>query len=301
MRQVRLLLPLSLALLSALGGGGTIAAAEAASAPPAERLSVVASTTVLADMVREVGGAAVLVRSLTPAGADPHTFQPSPDSMKVLAQARIVFYNGSGLEEWWNKTVRVVSKPSVPIVELSKGLATLQAGGETDPHVWLDPLLAKTYAERIRDALTRADPPRAAVYADGATRRLQALDELDGWIRAEIAKIPPPRRKMVTFHDAFHYFARRYGLTVRYLVASPGKEPSAKALAELTRHVKQEQIPAVFAEADFNPKLLESLARDAGVKIVTNLYDDSLTDGPPADTYVNLMRHNVTQIVNALK
>jgi ABC-type Zn uptake system ZnuABC Zn-binding protein ZnuA len=128
------------------------------------------------------------------------------------------------------------------------------------------------------------------------------LDELDAWIRGEAATIPPARRKLVTFHNAFQYFAQRYGLAVKgYVVASPGKEPSAKALADLTRRIKQEQIPAVFAEADFNPKLLEVLARDAGVKVVTNLYDGSLSDGPPADTYLNLMRHDVRMIVGALR
>ncbi len=313
MRQVGMRAFLSLALLCAPGQGCLIAMAEAAAGPAPGKLSVVASTSVLADLVRQVGGEAVAVRPLAPAGADPHTFQPSPESMRVLAQAGVIFYNGSGLEEWWGKTVRAVSKGSVPIVELSKGLATLQAagdgqdrthasGGEPDPHVWLDPVLAKTYVERIRDTLAKADPLKASAYADAAKRFLQALDELDGWIRAEISTIPPARRKMVTFHNAFQYFAKRYGLAVRgYLVASPGKEPSAKALAELTRRVKQEQIPAIFAEADFNPKLVEALARDAGVKVVTTLYDGSLTSGPPADTYVNLMRHNVRQIVNALR
>jgi ABC-type Zn uptake system ZnuABC Zn-binding protein ZnuA len=311
--RIRLLVSLALALPWAFGLGGPIAVTEAAAGPTPGKLSVVASTSVLADLVRQVGGEAVLVRPLAPAGADPHTFQPSPDGMRVLAQANVIFYNGSGLEEWWSKTVRVVSRGNVPIVELSKGLATLQAfdeergpshasGGGPDPHVWLDPMLAKAYVERIRDTLAQADPPRASAYADGAKRFVQTLDELDGWIRAEIAKIPPTRRKMVTFHNAFQYFAKRYGLVVRgYLVASPGKEPSAKALAELTRRVRQEQIPAVFAEADFSPKLVEALARDAGVKVVTTLYDGSLTSGPPADTYVNLMRHNVAQIVSALR
>jgi ABC-type Zn uptake system ZnuABC Zn-binding protein ZnuA len=270
------------------------------------RLPAITSNTVLADLVANVGGDAAQVQALVPRGADPHTFQPTPNTMKVLAQARVVFFNGAGLEEWWSKTLRSVTRPGLPVIELSKGLVTLTLPGsgrpEPDPHLWLDPMLAKTYVDRIRDGLSRADAAHAAVYAKGAAAYQTQLDALDTWIRGEIQTIPEARRTLVTFHDAFQYFAKRYGLTVKgYVVASPGKEPSAKAMADLVRRIKQEQIPAVFAEADYNPKLLEVLAKDAGVKVMTDLYDDSLSEGPPADTYLNLMRHNVTTIVTALK
>ena len=277
----------------------------------ANPLLVVTSNTVLADLVANVGGDQVRVRSLAPAGTDPHTFQPTPDSIKTLSQARVAFFNGSGLEEWWDKTIRSVKRPDVPVIELSKGLATIRMPGHDgghghaegqDPHVWLDPNLVKAYVDKIRDALSRADGANAGFYADRAKAYQVKLDELDAWIRTEVEKIPTARRKIVTFHDAFQYFANRYGLAVKgFVVVSPGKEPSAKALAELTRRIKEEQIPAVFAEADFSPKMLEVLAKDAGVKVVTNLYDDSLSSGPPADTYINMLRHNVTQMVNALK
>jgi ABC-type Zn uptake system ZnuABC Zn-binding protein ZnuA len=275
-------------------------------------LRAVTSTTVFADLVQAVGGPEVRVVPLAPAGTDPHTFQATPETMRVLSQARVIFFNGAGLEEWWDKTLRNVKRPDVPVIELSKGLATLKAPGhghgghkhaeEADPHAWLDPILVKAYVDRIRDTLSRLDPAHAGAYADRTAAYQAKLDELDAWIRAEVETIPPARRKLVTFHDAFQYFAKRYGFTVKgYVVSSPGKEPSAKALAELTRRIKREQIPAVFAEADFNAKLLELLAKDAGVRVVTNLYDGSLSDGPPADTYLNLMRHNVRMIVGALK
>ena len=277
----------------------------------ANPLLVVTSNTVLADLVANVGGDQVRVRSLAPAGTDPHTFQPTPDSIKTLSQARVAFFNGSGLEEWWDKTIRSVKRPDVPVIELSKGLATIRMPGHDgghghaegqDPHVWLDPNLVKAYVDKIRDALSRADGANAGFYADRAKAYQVKLDELDAWIRTEVEKIPTARRKIVTFHDAFQYFANRYGLAVKgFVVVSPGKEPSAKALAELTRRIKEEQIPAVFAEADFSPKMLEVLAKDTGVKVVTNLYDDSLSSGPPADTYINMLRHNVTQMVSALK
>jgi ABC-type Zn uptake system ZnuABC Zn-binding protein ZnuA len=232
--------------------------------------------------------------------------------MKSLARARVVFFNGSGLEEWWDKTIRSVKQAEVPVIELSRGLATLRmpghgqgvhgdAGG-LDPHAWLDPVLAKGYAERIRDPLARVDAAGAAHYAERARLYLAALDELDAWIRSQVESIPAPRRKIVTFHNAFQYFANRYGLAVKgFVVASPGKEPSAKGLAELVQRIRQERVPAVFIEADFNPKILETLGRDAGVKVVTNLYDGSLSDGPPADSYLHMMRHNVSTLVGALR
>ncbi len=280
--------------------------------PPTSGLSVVTSNTVLADFVGQVGGETVQVRPLVPRGADPHTFQPTPDSMRQLTQARLIFFNGAGLEEWWAKTLRSVKRPEIPVVELSKGLATLTLpgeghgaqghGSEPDPHVWLDPILAKTYVERIREALTRADAAHATYYAGRAAAYQGELDTLDAWIREQTTQVPEARRKLVTFHDAFQYFTKRYGYTVKgFIVPSPGKEPSAKALADLARRIKREQIPAIFAEADFNPKMLEVLGRDAGVRVVTNLYDDSLSDGPPADSYLNLMRHNTAMIVEALK
>ena len=293
-----LLLPLAVSLAAFLGLAPDFALA-------ANPLSVVTSNTVLADLVANVGGEKVQVRSLAPAGTDPHTFQPTPDSIKTLSQARVVFFNGSGLEEWWGKTIRSVKKTDVPVIELSEGLATIRMPGQNggyDPHVWLDPNLVKAYVEKIRDALSRADGANAGFYADRAKAYQVKLDDLDAWIRAEVEKIPTARRKIVTFHDAFQYFAKRYGLAIKgFVVVSPGKEPSAKALAGLTRRIKEEQIPAVFAEADFSPKMLQVLAKDTGVKVVTNLYDGSLSSGPPADTYINMLRHNVTQTVNALQ
>lgn len=300
----RLLLVVTLGLFAVVGG--------ARSAQPASPITVVTSNTVLADLVTHVAGDKARVRALAPAGTDPHTFQPTPDSIKVLSQARVVFFNGAGLEEWWDKTIRSVTKPDVPVIELSKGLAMIKMPGHShgghshaegqDPHVWLDPILVKAYVDKIRDGLSQVDPTNGGAYAERAQAYKAKLDELDGWIRAEVEKIPTARRKIVTFHNAFQYFANRYGLAVKgFVVVSPGKEPSAKTLAELTRRIKQEQVPAVFCEADFNPKILETLGRDARVKVVTNLYDGSLSDGPPADSYLNMMRHNVTTMVNALR
>ncbi len=268
-----------------------------------QRLTVVTTLTVLADLIGQVGGDKVQVKALVPPGGEVHTYQPTPDDIKSVAQGKIVFYNGAHLEEWIDETIRSAGKPDLPIVVLSQGLPVIaEDGGEPNPHLWLDIANAKAYVEKIRDNLGKVDPTNAASYADRAQTYLAQLDELDTWIRAEIDRIPPRRRKLVTFHDAFPYFARRYGFSLHgVVVASPGKEPSARELTQLARRIKRAEVPAVFAESQFNPKVMEVLAQDAGVRVITNLYNDSLSAGPEANSYIAMMKHNVTQIVNALK
>ena len=268
-----------------------------------QRLIVVTTLTVLADLIQQVGGDKVQVKALVPPGGEVHTYQPTPDDIKSVAQAKIVFYNGAHLEEWIDKTIRSAGKPNLPIVVLSEGLPLIkESGNDPNPHLWLDVANAKAYVEKIRDGLSKMDGANAGYYADRAKSYLAQLDELDKWIQAEVATIPKARRKLVTFHDAFPYFAERYGFSLHgVLVASPGKEPSARDLTALARRIKQDRVPAVFAEAQFNPKAMEVLASDTGVRVITNLYNDSLSTGPEANSYIALMKHNVTQIVNALK
>ncbi|MBI4572567.1 MAG: zinc ABC transporter substrate-binding protein [candidate division NC10 bacterium] len=269
----------------------------------AQRLIVATTMTVLADLIGQVGGDKIQVKALVPPGGEVHTYQPTPEDIKNVAQAKIVFYNGAHLEEWIDETIRSAGKQDLQIVVLSQGLPVLSAdGGEPNPHLWLDVANAKAYVEKIRDSLGKVDTANAAHYADRAKTYMAQLDELDKWILAEVEAIPKARRKLVTLHDAFPYFARRYGFTLHgVLVASPGKEPSARELTQLARRIKRAEVPAVFAEAQFNPKAMEVLARDTGVKVVTNLYNDSLSTGPEANSFMALMKHNVSQIVNALK
>lgn len=268
-----------------------------------QKLIVVTTLTVLADLIQQAGGDKVQVKALVPPGGEVHTYQPTPDDIKSVAQAKIVFYNGAHLEEWIDKTIRSAGKPNLPIVVLSEGLPLIkESGNDPNPHLWLDVANAKAYVEKIRDGLSKMDGANAGYYTDRAKSYFAQLDELDKWIQAEVATIPKARRKLVTFHDAFPYFAERYGFSLHgVLVASPGKEPSARDLTALARRIKQEQVPAVFAEAQFNPKAMEVLASDTGVRVITNLYNDSLSTGPEANSYIALMKHNVTQIVNALK
>lgn len=295
-------LALLLLLLLSLAGACESRPAQTQPATP-QKLTVVTTMTVLADLIRQVGGDKVEVQALVPAGQDVHTFQPTPGDIQIVSRARIAFYNGVHLEEWLAPTIQAAGRPDLQSVVLAEGLPLIQeAGEEPNPHLWLDVQNAKVYVERIRDALSKADGANAGFYAEHAQRYLGELDALDAWIRTQVATIPPARRKLVTFHDAFPYFARRYGLSlVGVAVASPGKEPSARETAALIRRITQQQVPAIFAEDQFSPKLMELLAKDAGVRVVTNLYDDSLSSGPEASTYIAMMRHDVTEIVNALK
>jgi len=268
-----------------------------------QKLAVVTTLTVLADLIGQVGGDKVQVKALVPPGGEVHTYQPTPDDIKSVARASIVFYNGAHLEEWIDETIRSAGKSNLPIVVLSDGLPFIkEPGDEPNPHLWLDVANAKAYVEKVRDSLSKVDGINAGYYTDRAKSYLAQLDELDKWIQAEVETIPKARRKLVTFHDAFPYFAERYGFSLQgVLVASPGKEPSARDLTTLARRIKQERVPAVFAEAQFNPKAMEVLASDTGVRVITNLYNDSLSTGPEANSYIALMRHNVTQIVKALR
>jgi manganese/iron transport system substrate-binding protein len=268
-----------------------------------QKIVVVTTMTVLGDLIQQVGGDKVEAKSLVPPGGDVHTYQPTPEDITRVAQAKIVFYNGIHLEEWLDSTIRSAGKSDLPIVVLAEGLPVIQeAGEEPNPHLWLDVANAKTYVERIRDGLSKVDSGNAAYYGDRAKNYLAQLDELDKWVQAEVEGIPKARRKLVTFHDAFPYFAKRYGFTlVGVAVASPGKEPSARESAALIRKIKRERVPAIFAEDQFSPKLMEVLAKDAGVRVITSLYDDSLSNGPEANSYIAMMKYDVTQVVNALK
>ena len=270
-------------------------------APP--KMTVVTTLTVLADLIEQVGGDKVQVKALVPPVGEVHTYQPTPDDIKGVARARIVFYNGAHLEEWIDDTIRNAGRADLTLVVLSQGLPTImESGNEPNPHLWLDVTNTKAYVEKIRDSLSQVNGANAGYYEERARAYLAKLDEMNDLIRTEVEKIPPARRKLVTFHDAFPYFAKRYGFKLEgVVVASPGKEPSARELAALVQRIRREHVPAVFAEAQFSPKVLEVLAKDAGVTVVSNLYNDSLSAGPEADSYIALMRHNVNEIVAALR
>jgi manganese/iron transport system substrate-binding protein len=276
------------------------------------RLPVVTSITVLADLVRQVGGERVEVTALVPSGADPNTFQPPHREVLVVSQAKIVFFNGLGLDRTVRGVLNNASRPDLPLVVLSDGLPTLESGltsldvasaGSPAPvrgnaYLWLDPRHAATYVERIRDGLAAVDPDGAASYQANAGRYLVALKSLDENLETQLAAIPPDRRKLVTMHDAFPYLADRYGLQlVAVAIKTPGREPSAQEIADVSRAVQEHRVPTVFIEPQLDSRLLKLAARDAGVRIGT-LYSDTLDQHVP--TYEALLRYNARQLVNGL-
>jgi ABC-type Zn uptake system ZnuABC Zn-binding protein ZnuA len=294
----RTLLAVAIALLVAACGSGA-----GSDGPSDGTLRVVATTTVLGDLVTQVGGGRVEVSSLVPRGGEVHTYDPTPSDLRAVADADLVVMNGLGLDDWLRPVVDD-SGSSAPIVVLAEDLAGVRylagEGEAVNPHLWLDVRNAMRYVERIADALATADPTNAEAYrADGAAY-LDRLETLDAWARERIATVPEDDRTVVSFHEAFPYFAAAYGLSiVGSIVDAPGQDPSAGEIVALVGAIRTSGARAVFAEAQFDPGLAETVADEAGIPVVTDLYNDSLGD-PPVDTYEGLIRWDVDRVVDAL-
>jgi ABC-type Zn uptake system ZnuABC Zn-binding protein ZnuA len=293
-----ILLALSSALLLVVACGGRGGAPSGTSA-----VSVVATTTVFADIVRNVGGERVAVTSIIPAGVGPEDYEPKPNDAKKLAGADLIVSNGVGLDDFLDKLVDAAGEGAARRLVLGDGIPTIAVDGEANPHFWLDPsLVAARYVPAISAALSTVDPSGAATYAANAAAYATAIQTLDDANKAAIATIPPANRKLVTFHDAFPYFAAHYGFDlVGVILPNVGQEPSAADLAAVARKVRAADVKAVFAEAQFNPELARTLAAEAGISsVVTTLYNDTVGP-PPSDTYLTMMAWNVDQIVTALR
>jgi ABC-type Zn uptake system ZnuABC Zn-binding protein ZnuA len=271
--------------------------------PAADAINVVTTTTVFADIVGAIGGSHASVTSIVPAGVGPEDYEPKPADARSLAGARLIVSNGVGLDDFLDRLLGSTGSTSATRLILGDGIPTIDVDGEPNPHFWLDPTIVKTgYLPRIVAALSAIDPADAPGFQSNATSYGAQLDSLDAELKAQVATIPAANRKLVTFHDAFPYFARHFGFElVGVVVANVGQEPTPADLAALVAKVKATGTKAVFSEAQFNPKLSETLADEAGIhRVVTTLYNDAL--GPaPADTYLGMMRWNMQQIVDALK
>ncbi|HET9224548.1 MAG TPA: zinc ABC transporter substrate-binding protein [Roseiflexaceae bacterium] len=313
-------LPALLVLLSACGGADT--AAPATTVVPAasannEKLDVVATFSILGDLVQNVGGDRVAVRTLVGPGGDAHTFEPSPADSVALSEASLVFENGLGFEPWLDelytssgsRATRVVVTERIEPTKVMEGGEQAERDqpghAESDPHVWSDAGNAIRMVESIRDALAKADTANADAYNANAEGYLAELKGLDDFIVAETNKLPPQRRKLVTIHDTFGYFARRYGYemvgTALGSTSTEAADPSAGELANLIEQIKAAGVPAIFAENVHNPDLMNRIAAEAGVKLGPSLYTDALGEpGSEGDTYLKMMRYNVSAIVTAL-
>jgi len=256
---------------------------------------LLATTTILADMAKQVAGDRMTVGSIVPAGAHVEEYEPRPDDARRMSEAKLVITNGQGLDKWVEPLLRN-AKPGTPVVVVTDGLTDIDG----NPHMWFDPALARGYVVKIRDALIALDPAGKDFYTVSALKYSGELLTLETELKAKVATIPPDRRKLVTSHDAFPYFAKAFGFEiVGFAEPEPGKPPSAGELAKLVEEVRSAHVPAIFSEAGGSPQLAETVAKETGAKVVTDLPTDSLLD-KPADSYIGLMRVVVDKIVAAL-
>jgi ABC-type Zn uptake system ZnuABC Zn-binding protein ZnuA len=282
-------------------------------------VKVLAVESFLADIAQNVAGDRLHVDTLIPMGLDPHAFEPTPQDVARIADCQVLIINGAGLEGWLTATIGTVEGQRT-LIEASKGLTSRQArNGESasspdatpspsspiDPHFWLDPNNAIQYVENIRDGLISVDPAGKDIYTANADAYIAQLKDLDGWIREQVSAIPAQRRLLITNHESFGYFADRYGFQVIGTVipsVSTGSSPSAQQMAQLVDSIRSTGAPAIFLETGANPQIADQIAQETGVKVVSNLYTESITaSGGDAPTYIDMLKFDTLAIVEALR
>jgi len=283
---------------------------------------IVATFSVLGDWAKQVAGERFEVVMLVGSDADAHTFEPTPQNVAAMGDAKLIVANGTGFETWLDKAV-ASSGSKARRVTVSEGLTLLTGAcehckaksgqehkhdhdDEPDPHIWHDVANAKFGVAKIRDALMQLDPEHAEEFKSNAAAYLQKLDALDRWILAEVMRLPPNCRKIVTSHDTFGYFAKRYGFEVIGTAigsfSTEAADPSSVEFAKLLKTIQGARVPAIFCENMHNPKLMQHLAAETRVTLAPELSTDALgPSGSPGETYDAMMRHNVTVMVEALK
>ncbi len=294
-RAVLLATLLTVALLT--GGCGSKTPGVATSGGP---VKVLATTSFLADIAQNVAGSRLMVQSLIPVGANPHEYQPAPKDAATIGDTQVLIVNGLGYEAWLTNLLGA-SDHQPALITATNGLQPI---GE-DPHMWMDPQSVVQYVENIRLGLSKVDPAGAPEYATNAAAYTTSLKALDAWIKDQVSQVPADKRMLVTNHDELGYFARAYGLKVVGAVipnVTSEAGPSAQQMAQLIQTVRAAGVPAIFLDVNENRNLAQQIASETGAKVVTDLYIESLSvPGGPAPTYVDMLKHDVTAIVNALK
>jgi zinc/manganese transport system substrate-binding protein len=266
-----------------------------------DRLNVVASFSILGDLVRNVGGDRVSVTTLVGPDGDVHVYTPAPTDAKKIAEAKLLVINGLGLEGWLPRLLQA-SGGKAPTVTATTGIVPLRTGSVADPHAWQSVANAGIYVANIRDALVAADPADAGVFVANAQAYSAKLDALDREVRAAVARIPPDRRKVISTHAAFAYFAAAYGVAfIAPSGVSTESEPSARDVAAIITQIRTERIPAVFLENISDVRLIRQIAAETGARVGGTLFSDSLTgEKGDAPTYIELVRHNIKALTGAL-
>ena len=274
---------------------------------------VLTTVAPLTNIARNVGGTSIDLRGLIPGGTDSHTFEPSPADMRLMAAADLIILNGLDLETPIEKLALANKKPGARLLKLGEQTITRQeyvfdrsfpqSGGHPNPHLWMNPVHAVRYAEIMRETLIELDPSHAARYQERTARYTARLLALDRAISVAVMTVPPANRKLLTYHDSFAYFAPRYGLTlIGAIQPSSFSEPSPRDVARLIGQLKREKVPAIFGSEVFPSKVLDQIAREAGVRFVATLRDDDLPGAPdaPEHSYIGMMRENVRTMVATL-
>ncbi len=263
-----------------------------------DAVHVVTTFSTLNSFVQGVGGDRVQVQNLVPVGASPENYQPSPQDIAVLSQARLVVENGAGIDVWLRHMIQSVGNANMREVVLTDGLPVVGH----NPHLWMDPVLAQAYVGKIRDALAQIDPAHKSDYERNARAYNARLSALQRWIAAQIATIPPQQRALIIFHNAFDYYDRRFGIqTVGVIELSPGQDPNPSYIGQLVDLARSHHVRAVFSEPEYSPKLAQTLAKSAGIQIVSDLYDDSIGNDPRVGNYIDMLRYDTGVIVKALR
>ena len=265
-------------------------------------VNVVASFSILGDFARNVGGERVIVTTLVGPDGDAHVYTPAPADAKRIADAKLLIINGFGLEGWLPRLLQSAGSKA-PIIIATKGIAPLKLGSDADPHAWQSVANAKVYVANIRDALGATDPAASEAYRANAERYLANLDVLDREVRQAVAQIPDSRRKVISTHNAFGYFAAAYGIEfIAPLGVSTESEASARDIAAIITQIKTAKIPAVFLENISDPRLIRRISAETGARVGGTLYSDSLTgEKGDAPTYIDMVRHNIRALTSALK
>jgi manganese/iron transport system substrate-binding protein len=273
-------------------------ACQSQNAPTAGKIQVATTISALNSFVQGVGGEHVSVKNIVPIGASPETFQPAPQDVATVADADVLVENGAGLESWLDRLLRDAGTRDLHVVVCTDGLPVKNL----NPHLWMDPVLAKQYVRKVRDALIAVDPQHASEYRHNAVTYDARLDELIKKIRAQIATIPPSHRYMIVFHNAWQYYNDRFGITtLGFVERNPGQEPNPQQIAQLIDLAKRHHVHGVFSEPEYSPKLLYSIAAGAGIKVVENLYDDSVGTDPRVANYIAMLTYDTGVIVQTLK
>ena len=305
--MMRRLLAVLLTLLTVAACGGS---PNSSATAPINAYQVITTTSIFADLAKMALGDAAHIESIIPAGADVHTFEPSPSDVEKIQSADLIIANGLGLDSWIQSLIDAAGKGEADTLLLGEGLdqesgwvylSNAETPGTFDPHIWLDPKGAVLYVQRIADHVSRNAPDLAqriaATSADGITK----INAIDADLAVDFAAIDPDQRMIVTMHDAFGYFARAYEIEiVGVAVASPGQDPSAQEIRALIDAIRAAGVTALFSEVQLPSKVLDQIAAETGATVLQDLYSDAL-GASPADSYLGVMRTNADAILGALR